>query len=139
MNNVSLIGRLVRDPELRYIPVSGRAVANFTIAVDKGLSKDKRQEIEAKGGYTADFIDIVAWGVQAENIANYLKQGLQVGIQGRIQTGSYEDKQGVRRKQFNITAEKVHFIDWPDKNQHNNQTVNSIDGFHPVDDEDIPF
>lgn len=138
MNNVSLIGRLVRDPELRYIPVSGRAVTNFTIAVDRGLSKEKRQEVESKGGYTADFIDIVAWGVQAENIANYLQKGLQVGIQGRIQTGSYEDKKGIRRKKFDVVAEKVHFIDWPeDKN--NNQRLNSIEGFHPVDDDDIPF
>ncbi len=166
MNNVVLIGRLVRDPELRYVPVSGRAVANFTLAVDKGLSRDKRQEMEAKGQPTADFIDIVVWGAAAENSAQYLQQGLQVAVQGRIQTGSYDDKQGIRRKTFEVVAERVEFIEWPDSpnqggqaspgygqgqpqnNQFNqnqgpanpiNNDFSGIEGFHPTDDDDIPF
>ena len=72
MNNVVLIGRLTRDPELRYIPNSGTAVSTFTLAVDKNLSRDKKQEMEAKNQPTADFIRIVVWGKQAENCANYL-------------------------------------------------------------------
>ena len=152
MNSVVLIGRLVRDPELRYIPSTGKAVANFTLAIDKGLSRDKKQEMEARNQPTADFIDIVVWGAQAENSANYLKQGLQVAVQGRIQTGSYDDKQGVRRKTFDIVAERVEFLEWGEGNNNagmqqqrpvQNQPVNNdfggIEGFHPTDNDDIPF
>ena len=96
MNNVVLIGRLTRDPELRYIPVTGTAVARFSIAVDKGLSREKKQEMESKNQPTADFINIVVWGKTAENCANYLVKGRLVGVQGRIQTGSYE-KDGIKR------------------------------------------
>ena len=74
MNNVSLIGRLTADPQLRYIP-SGTAVCNFNMAVDKGLSKDKKTELEAQGKPVADFINIVVWGKSAENVANYMSRG----------------------------------------------------------------
>ncbi len=70
MNICILIGRLTRDPEIRYLQ-SGTAVAQFTLAVDKQLSRDKKQEFEAQGKPTADFIRIVAWGKLAENCANY--------------------------------------------------------------------
>ena len=96
MNNVVLIGRLTRDPELRYIPNSGTPVSTFTLAVDKNLSKEKKMEMEAKNQPTADFIRIVVWGKQAENCANFLNKGKLVGINGRIQTGSYDDKDGKR-------------------------------------------
>ena len=75
MNSVNVIGRLVKDPELRYIPNSGKPVSTFTLAVDKGLSKDKKQEMELKKQSTADFIKIIVWGKQAENCANYLGKG----------------------------------------------------------------
>ncbi len=155
MNNVVLIGRLTRDPELRYIPVSGRAVANFTLAVDKGLSRDKRQELEAKNEPTADFIRITVWGNIAENCANYLAKGRLVGVQGRIQTGSYDDQQGNRRYTFEVVANSVEFLEWGDDNtqrsQSNQQTQSApadkgisndfggIEGFHPTDNDDIPF
>ncbi len=154
MNNVTLIGRLVRDPELRYIPSTGNAIANFTLAIDKGLSRDKKQEMESRNMPTADFIDIVVWGKPAENCANYLKQGLQVAIQGRIQTGSYEDKQGVRRKTFDVVANNVEFLEWgenrnsggmnqqqqrPEQSQPMNNDFGGIEGFHPTDNDDIPF
>ena len=71
MNNVVLIGRLTRDPELRYLPNSGTPVANFSLAVDKQLSKEKKQEFETKGQPTADFINIVVWNKPAENCANF--------------------------------------------------------------------
>ena len=90
MNNVVLIGRLTRDPELRYIPNSGTAVSTFSLAVDKNLSRDKKAEMESKNQPTADFIRIVVWGKQAENCANYLAKGRLVAVQGRIETGSYE-------------------------------------------------
>ena len=94
MNNVNLIGRLVRDPELRYSQ-SGMAVLRFTVAVDRKLSKDKKEEAQRNNQPTADFISCVAFGSTAEVIANYHSKGSQIGIEGRIQTGSY-DKDGQR-------------------------------------------
>lgn len=149
MNSVVLIGRLVRDPELRYLPNGGTAVANFSLAVDKQLSKEKKQEMESKGQPTADFINIVVWGKQGENCANYLKKGRNVAIQGRIQTGSYTAADGNKRYTTDVVAERVQFIDWGDstpgsspKPQSNNSGDFNTEGFHlddSVDDEDIPF
>lgn len=137
MNNVNLIGRLTRDPELRYIPGSGTAVTKFSIAVDKGLSRDKKQEMESKGQPTADFINIVVWGKSAENSANYLAKGKLVGVQGRIQTGSYEDKDGKRVYTTDVVASNVEFLEWKDKGQASDYDI--PDGFHPIDNDDIPF
>ena len=97
MNLVVLIGRLTRDPDLKYLPGTGTAVATFTLAVDRELSKEKRQEMESKGQPTADFINIIVFGKSAENCANYLKKGRLVAIQGRIQSRSWETKDGSRR------------------------------------------
>jgi len=143
MNNVVLIGRLTRDPELRYIPVSGTAVANFSIAVDKGLSKEKKQEMESKNQPTADFINIIVWGKMGENCANYLVKGRLVGVQGRIQTGSYE-KDGIKRYTTDVVANSVEFLEWGDSNKpsgtnDSNSSFGGIEGFHPTDSDDIPF
>ena len=89
MNSVSLIGRLVRDPELRYAQ-NGTAMCSFTIAVDRVMSKQRRQEAEANNQPTADFIRCIAFRQTAELIANYHRKGSQIGVEGRIQTGSYE-------------------------------------------------
>lgn len=115
MNNVILTGRLTRDPELRYIPGSGQAVTKFSLAVDKGLSRDKKQEMESQNKPTADFINIVVWGKQAENAANYLVKGRLVAIQGRLQSGSYEDKDGKRVYTTDVVASNVEFLEWGDK------------------------
>lgn len=139
MNNVVLIGRLTRDPELRYIPNSGTAVAKFGLAVDKGLSKDKKQEMESKGQPTADFINIVVWGKSAENCADYLVKGRLVGIQGRIQSGSYDDKDGKKVYTTEVVVNSIEFLEFGDKPQ-NNSDFGGIDGFHPTDSDDsIPF
>ena len=90
MNSVNLIGRLVKDPELRYTQTQ-QAVVNFTLAVDKGLSREKREDLEAAGKPTADFPRIMVWGKQAENVSRYLSKGSQCAVIGRIQTGSYRD------------------------------------------------
>lgn len=142
MNNVVLIGRLTRDPELRYIP-SGTATCSFTLAVDKGLSKEKKQEMEGRNQPTADFIRIVTWGKIAENAAKFLVKGRLVGVQGRIQTGSYE-KDGIKRYTTDVVANQVEFLEWGDKNTNKNQTDNTTnnepDGFDPYGmDDDIPF
>lgn len=114
MNHVVLIGRLTRDPELRYLQ-SGTANARFTLAVDRDLSKEKKQEAEAKGQPTADFINIVAWGKTAENCANYLAKGRMVAVSGRIQTGSYEGKDGKRVYTTDVVAQNVQFLEWGDR------------------------
>ncbi len=137
MNNVNLIGRLTRDPELRYIPGSGTAVTKFSIAVDKGLSRDKKQEMESKGQPTADFINIVVWGKSAENCANYLVKGRLVGVQGSIQTGSYIKDDGSKVYTTDIRANSVEFLEFGDKQ--NNTQEEYYPGFHPTDSEDVPF
>ena len=129
-----LIGRLTRDPELRYIPNSGTPVTTFTLAVNRELSKDKRQEAGSKGQPTADFINIIAWGKQAENCANYLTKGSLIAIQGRIQTRSYETKDGDKRYITEVVASRVEFLEWTEK------TDDIPEGFELVDnDELIPF
>jgi len=139
MNNVILIGRLTRDPELRYIPVTGNPVARFTLAVDRGLSREKKQEMEAKNQPTADFINIVVWGKAAENCANYLAKGRLVAVQGRIQTSSCE-KDGARRYTTEVVANQVEFLEWGSKNNDNDDSWDSgFEGFHPTDNDDIPF
>ncbi len=145
MNNVTLIGRLTKDPELRYLPESGTPVSNFTLAVDKGLSKEKKQELDSKNQPTADFIRIIAWGKIAENAANYLRKGRLVGVQGRIQTGSYE-KDGIRRYTTDVVVNQVEFLEYKDTQEQGTQQGNQgqkLDydfGFSPTyDDSDIPF
>lgn len=144
MNNVVLIGRLTRDPELRFLPVNGTPVSNFSLAVDKQISKEKKQEMESKGQPTADFINIVVWGKQAENCANYLAKGRLTAVQGRLQSRSYEAKDGTRRYITEVVAERVQFLEWGDNNRSSDFSRSTsdypdIEGFHPVDDDDIPF
>lgn len=82
MNKVVLIGRLTRDPELKFTPGTGAAVTTFTLAVDRRFKKEGQQ--------SADFIPVVAWGKSAESIANHMKKGRLISIAGRIETRSYE-------------------------------------------------
>lgn len=141
MNNVVLIGRLTRDPELRYLQ-NGTAIAKFSLAIDRNMAKDKKEEAQKNGQPTADFPNIVVWGKQAENCANYLVKGRLVAIQGRIQTGSYDAQDGTKRYTTDVVAERVQFLEWSDK-QSNNANTNSNsyepDGFSPIDDDDLPF
>ena len=102
LNKIILIGRLTREPELRYTP-SGTPVAKFTLAVDRRTNKQGERE--------ADFIDIVTWQKTAENCANYLGKGRLVAVEGRLQIRSYDDSQGVRRKVAEVVAETVRFLD----------------------------
>ncbi len=146
MNNVVLIGRLTKDPELRYIPNSGTAVSTFTLAVDKQLSREKKQEMESRNQPTADFIRIVVWGKNAENCATYLAKGRLVAVQGRIQTGSYDDKDGKRVYTTDVVANNVEFLEWGDNKDRSSDFGTpddeflGIEGFHPTDsNNDIPF
>ncbi|NFA60350.1 single-stranded DNA-binding protein [Clostridium botulinum] len=148
MNKVVLIGRLTKDPGLKFTPGNGTAVANFTLAVDRRFSKDGQRE--------ADFIPIVVWGKQAESTANYMSKGKLMGVSGRIQTRSYEAKDGTKRYITEVIAEEVKFLEWGDKattdSSYNNGSESSHqsgqnfgngnsfdDDIIPVDDGDIPF
>ena len=136
MNNVSLIGRLTRDPELKYIPGSGTAVCNFTLAVDRGLSKSKKQELENKGKPTADFIRIVSWGKQAENCANYLAKGRKVAVSGSIRTSTSKNDDGSTNYFTDVNAYRVEFLEWGN----NKKDDVDPDDFKSVEeDDDIPF
>ncbi|MBU5669552.1 single-stranded DNA-binding protein [Peptoniphilus sp. MSJ-1] len=146
MNNISLLGRLVKDPELRRTQ-QGTAAARFTVAVDRGLSKEKRQQAEANNQPTADFINCIAWGKAAELISNYFSKGSRIGIVGRIQTGSYE-KNGQRIYTTDVVVNSISFIDSKSESNNNfsntNNTNNTQDdfenpGFFPIDNNDIPF
>lgn len=137
MNNFIGIGRLVRDPELRYIPNSGTATCNFTLAIDKNLSKEKKAEMESKNQPTADFIRVVVWGKLAENVANYTTKGRLVGVQGRINTGSYDDKDGKKVYTTDVVASNVEFLEFGDKKER----FDAPDGFNNVSQNGnlIPF
>lgn len=103
INRVVLVGRLTKDPELRYTP-NGVAVCRFTLAVNRTFSSQS-------GEREADFISVVVWRKQAENSANYLKKGSLAGIEGRIQTGSYEGTDGKRVYTTEVVADSVQFLE----------------------------
>lgn len=151
MNQVVLIGRLTIDPVLNFIQNSSRAVARFSIAVNREFSKEKE----------ADFFNIVVWGKPAESVASHLNKGRLVAINGSARNNNYEDKNGVKHYNIEIVANKVEFLDYKSKpdNQNNtnqnqrtqqsktqnqnqsNQVYNgNLEGFMPIDgDDDIPF
>lgn len=142
MNSVVLIGRLVKEPELRYIQGSDNAYCRFTLAVDKGMSKEKKQEAELNNRPTADFINIVVWGRQAENCQKYLQKGKNVAIQGRLQSGSYTAQDGTRRFVTEVWAERVQFIDWGEKDEKEKEDdpFSGWDlGLTEAKDEEVPF
>lgn len=103
VNNVVLVGRLTKDPELRYTP-GGKAVSTMRLAVDRGTTNPQ-------GEREADFIDVVVWEKVAENVANYVSKGRMIAVQGRIQVRSYENQEGQRREKFEVVATSVRFLD----------------------------
>jgi len=119
MNKVVLIGRLTRDPELRYTG-NNTPVATFSLAVNRNFSNQQ-------GEREADFINIVVWRKQAENVKNYLTQGSQCAIEGRIQTRNYDDQNGQKRYITEIVADNVEFLG--SKNSSNNS--NNMNSFAP--------
>ena len=128
MNNVTLIGRLTKDPEIRQ---GNTAVANFTLAIDRPV----RQGEEKK----TDFPKIVAFGKTAENCERFLVKGRLVGVQGRIQTGSYKDRDGRTVYTTDVIADRVEFLEWGDKAQsRDEQRDNSMEEFQALD-EAVPF
>lgn len=136
LNRVILIGRLAQDPELRYT-TSGIAVATFALAVERSYTSKT-------GERETDFISIVVWRKLAENCANHLGKGRLVAVEGSLQTRSYDDNNGVRRKVVEVVADNVRFLDWPKEGSASGSkkspTSNNNDDFGNFgDDIDVPF
>ena len=123
---------------LRFIPGSGMAVANFRLAVDRGYTKSKKQECEAKGLATADFIKILSFGKSAENVSQFIKKGMLVAVNGKIQSGSYKSSDGTTRFTTEVAANRIEFLEWGKKAEQKSDY--SFNDYSPInDDDDVPF
>lgn len=143
MNCVSLIGRLTKDVDIRKTK-SGTSVAGFILAVDKGLSKQKRDEAEQTGRPTADFISCQAWGVTADLLSQYCGKGSKIAVEGRIQTGSYQDKEtGKTIYTTDVVVNRVEFLDSKSTSSQGGRVTDDDffeDDFTEVEDDGrIPF
>lgn len=132
MNKVVLIGRLTKDPELKYAPGDGTAICRITVAVARAFKKDE-----------TDFINCVAFGKTGETIAQYFTKGRQIALAGNIRTGSYQAQDGTKMYTTNVIIENFEFVG---NNNVNNQSWSaqdnseeSFEGMTPVDDGDMPF
>lgn len=117
MNRVVLVGRLTKDPELRYTP-NGVPVATFTLAVNRSFTNQQ-------GEREADFINVVVWRKPAENVANFLKKGSLAGVDGKVQTRNYEGQDGKRVYVTEILAESVQFLEPRSQNTGGNNQSNT--------------
>ena len=136
MNKVILIGRLTKDPELRYAAGSGTAVCRFTLAVSRQFKKDE-----------TDFINCIAFNKQGEAIAQYVTKGRQLAVVGNIRTGSYDGQDGIKRYTTDVIVESFEFIGNSNNGSVNSQnndywnmpTDNEFGVEEPIDDGDMPF
>jgi single-strand DNA-binding protein len=141
LNRVILIGRLTRDPELRYT-ASGVALTSFSLAVD-------RNYVNQQGERGTDFIRITVWRKLAETCANHLSKGRLVAIEGRLQTRSYETPEGQKRQVTDVVADDVRFLDWPKEGKSagegsvgpggDNQDFSNIGTEIDMGEDDLPF
>ena len=132
MNKAILIGRLTRDPELRYTS-SNRAVCQFTVAIDRPFTN------QATGNREADFINIVAWDKTGENVGKYMTKGRLIAVEGRIQTRNYDNNEGKRTYVTEVIASNVEFLGSANDNNRastNNSPFNDnpFDGMEPTMD-----
>lgn len=143
MNKVELVGRLTRDPEVRYTQgENASAIARFSVAVNRRFKNNE-------GNYDADFINCVAFGKSAEFIEKYFKKGMAIGISGRIQTGNYTNKDGVKVYTTDVVVEESEFVESKNSggastppNAPSNNNAPSSDGFMNIPDgidEELPF
>lgn len=126
LNRVILIGRLTRDPELRVTNQTGVSVATFTVAVDRPFQSQGQRE--------TDFIDCVAWRRLAETVAEHMRKGRLVAVEGRLQIRSYETQDGQRRRVAEVVADEVRFLDRPRDAQSETPSPDDV----PMPD-DLPF
>ena len=152
INRVVLVGRLTKDPELRYTS-SNIPVSKFTLAVNRTFAGPS-------GEREADFIQCVVWRKQAENLARFVRKGSLIGVEGRIQTGSYDDKDGIRKYTTEVIGDSVQFLepksavqdnssfndysrqDYPQNNNYQNNNNNAKKESTPtidVAEDDLPF
>lgn len=143
MNKVELVGRLTRDPEVRYTTgENANAIARFSVAVNRRFKN-------AEGNYDADFINCVAFGKTAEFIEKYFRKGMAIGLTGRIQTGSYTNKDGQKVYTTDVVVEETEFVESknsggtsaPSNAPANNNTSSNNDFMNIPDDisEELPF
>ncbi|UUV13616.1 single-stranded DNA-binding protein [Clostridioides difficile] len=139
MNQVVLVGRLTRDPELKYIPGTGTAVASFTIAVD-------RNYINKEGKRDTDFIPIEVIGKSAEYCANYITKGKLVALEGNIRVENYQTQSGEKRTFTKVSTKSVQSLE--SKSKSSNSYKESVQdgtigldpqGFEIIDDDELPF
>lgn len=134
LNSITLIGRLTRDPEIKYT-ANGIAVANFTLAVDRGFTNQQ-------GERETDFIDCTAWRKLAEVVTNNLGKGRLVAVEGRLEIQRYQTEDGQKRRAAKVVADRVVFLDWPKKQEQEQQgNYDPTIGGHEVayNPEDVPF
>lgn len=132
MNTINLIGRLTKDPELKYIQGSGNAVARFTIAVDRGFTKKD-------GTKEADFINIEVWNKSAENCANYIAKGSLVGVTGALRIENYKDQQGEYKSFTKVLASNIQFLNSKKTSTETDATAGELQFEEVLTDEDMPF
>ena len=126
MNNVVLTGRLTKDLELKHLPSNDTAVTNYTLAVSNPFRKDD------EGKPTADFINCVTFGKQAENLAAYMKKGCMIGVVGRLQVRKWQDQEGNNRYSTEVITNSVEFLTFPKENNQN-------DTQDDYDNQNLPF
>ncbi len=135
MNKVALVGRLTRDPEIRYASDNQLAITRFSVAVDRSFKRD--------GQPTADFIPVVTFGKLAEICHKYIGKGRLVAVSGRLQTRSWDDQEGKRHFAMEVIADEVTFLDRGGDSKTQPAETNlgdELGDFHPVDEEDdLPF
>ena len=132
LNTIVLIGRLTRDPELRYTP-SGTAVCSFSLAVDRPYTNQQ-------GERETDFIDIVVWRREAETVSQHLSKGRMAAVQGRLQIRSYETQDGQKRKVAEVVAETVRFLDRPRRDgPSGGPSTGAPEADFGDEDQDVPF
>lgn len=141
MNNVVLVGRFTRDPDVRYTD-GGTSIARFSLAVDRRFKNDN--------GPTADFPNCVAFGKTAEFIEKYFRQGMRICVQGRIQTGSYTNQEGIKIYTTDVVVENCEFVESKAAQDNGSSTSGQQSGFGEADtdgfmhvpdgiDEELPF
>lgn len=131
VNNVVLVGRLTKDVELKYTQ-SGMAVAKFILAVNRQFKKEGQPD--------ADFITCTAFSKTAENLANFMRKGSQIGVVGNIQTGSYDDKDGKRVYTTDVICNNIQFLESRQEQQGGQQYQQPKQQYQqPMNDEDLPF
>lgn len=132
MNKVILMGRLTKDPEVRYTQANNTQVTSFTLAVNRRFTKEGEQQ--------ADFINCIAWSKTAEFVSKYFKKGQQVAVVGRIQVRNYEDDKGTKHYITEIIAEEVYFADSnKEGNTDNIETTTNDNEFIGNSDDFLPF